>query len=489
MNESESEYDSNSEYETDSEFEFEFESETESEYETDSEYEYETYSELSGITSSELSDDDDESIYHLEQTNTEDDLLELEVSVYENIDWYINEFAINYSNPNFHEQIVNDITQLIIIGGIETGLFDDLEDSNDSIRNFVEKRITNYFDTGIAPLRSYPIDYIQPKSSQEDQEKITQQLTHLLELPVQIQRTPEWYATRYRLLTASNIYKIFGSQCLYNSFILEKCKPLLVPIPNETECHSVNTESPMHHGVRFEPLSQRIYEILYSPNQPISEFGCIQHPEYSCIGASPDGINMDEASNHYGNMIEIKNIFNREITGIPSEAYWTQVQLQLEVCKLPMCDFVETRFKQYENENAFWMEDPENLEGGVGRSFRGVILYFVHKTALGSTPYYVYHIVDSDSYYKIKHKKYTEDWINEQKTILNEYSLYETIYWYLDEISVIMIPRNKLWFSSAIPAILDTWKVIEYERVSGYSHRLPRKTNKIKQPICVIKLE
>ena len=99
MNESESEYDSNSEYET------------------DSEYEYETYSELSGITSSELSDDD-ESIYHLEQTNTEDDLLELEISVYENIDWYINEFAINYSNPNFHDTLINDITQLIIIDNL-----------------------------------------------------------------------------------------------------------------------------------------------------------------------------------------------------------------------------------------------------------------------------------------------------------------------------------------------------------------------------------
>lgn len=467
MNESESEYDSDSEYET------------------DSEYEYETYSELSGITGSgsELSDND-ESIYHLEQTNTEDDLLELEISVYENIDWYINEFAINYSNPNFHDTLINDITQLTILGGIETGLFDDEYDSNDSIRNFVEKRIINYFDTGIAPLRSYPIDYIQPKSSQEDKEIIKMQLTHLLELPTQTQRTPEWYSTRYRLLTASNIYKIFGSQCLYNSFILEKCKPLLVPIPNSEPC--VNTESPMHHGVRFEPLSQRIYEILYSPNQPISEFGCIQHPEYSCIGASPDGINVDTTSNHYGNMIEIKNIFNREITGIPSEAYWVQVQIQLETCNLNVCDFMETRFKSYENENEFWSEEPDN----GGRQFRGVILYFVHKTAFGSTPYYVYRIVDSDSYYKIKHRKYTEDWINEQKLeLLKDYSLYETIYWYLDEISVVIIPRNKEWFNNAIDKILSTWKVIEYERINGYSHRLPRKINKMKQPICVIKLE
>jgi putative phage-type endonuclease len=368
------------------------------------------------------------------------------------------------------------------IAGVEIGF---CGEEDYSLYKFVEKMVENYFNSGIAPLRSYIETHIQIQTP-EEKCKIKTQLTHLLELPPQTQRTNEWYATRYKMMTASSISKIFGSQCSYNSFICEKCKPMLVPIPNAEPY--VNTDSPLHWGVKYEPLTQRIYEKIYSPKKNIAEFGCIQHPEYSCIGASPDGINIDPTSNHYGHMIEIKNIVNREIT-VPSEAYWVQVQIQLEVCNLPFCHFVETRFKEYEDENAFWSEEGFE-EGGSEKEFRGVILYFISKTALGSTPHYVYHIVDSDSYRKIKHKTRTEEWIKNQiEDLSDEYSLYKTIYWYLDQIQVVVIPRNKLWFNSSIPKILDTWQVIEKERLYGYSHRLPKKINKVKPNICVIKLD
>ena len=422
---------------------------------------------------------------NLENDHSENELLDLEADVYENINDYIDEFAIQYSNPKFHESLIDDVSQLIIMGGVETGLFDN-EDDDEPLHKFVEKRAECFFEMGIAPLRSYPADYIVPPQSQETKDILKIQLTYLLNLPQQTQRTPEWYSTRHGLMTASNIYKIFGSQCLYNSFICDKCKPLLVPIENEEKC--VNTESPMHWGVKYEPLTQMIYKILYCSKEPIAEFGCIQHPDFNCIGASPDGINIDSTSNHYGHMIEIKNIVNREITSIPSEAYWVQTQIQMEVCGLDMCDFVETRFKEYNDEEEFWMEEG-NDEGGNEKEFRGIILYFVHKTAVGSTPFYEYRIVDSDSYYKSKHKRYTDDWINETIAENQDYSLYKTIYWYLDEISCIIIPRNKIWFNSAIEKILDTWKVIEKERVDGFSHRLPKKINKVKPNICVIKLE
>ena len=45
-------------------------------------------------------------------------------------------------------------------------------------------------------------------------------------------------------------------------------------------------------------------------------------------------------------MLEIKNIVNREINGIPKKEYWIQMQLQMEVCDLGECDFLETRFKE-----------------------------------------------------------------------------------------------------------------------------------------------
>lgn len=71
------------------------------------------------------------------------------------------------------------------------------------------------------------------------------------------------------------------------------------------------------------------------------------------MGASPDGINVDVNSERYGRMLEIKNIVNREINGIPKKEYWVQMQMQMEVCDLDECDFLETKFVEYENADVF----------------------------------------------------------------------------------------------------------------------------------------
>ena len=85
----------------------------------------------------------------------------------------------------------------------------------------------------------------------------------------------------------------------------------------------------------------------------ITDFGCIPHSELSYIGASPDGINTNPQSDRYGRMLEVKNIVNREINGIPKMDYWIQMQLQLEVCDLNYCDFLETKFTEYEDREEF----------------------------------------------------------------------------------------------------------------------------------------
>ena len=40
-----------------------------------------------------------------------------------------------------------------------------------------------------------------------------------------------------------------------------------------------------------------------------------------------------------GRMLEVKNMYNRDINGIPKEEYWIQMQIQLETCNLECCDF------------------------------------------------------------------------------------------------------------------------------------------------------
>ena len=66
-----------------------------------------------------------------------------------------------------------------------------------------------------------------------------------------------------------------------------------------------------------------------------------------------------------GLVIEIKNIFNREITGIPKLEYWVQTQIQMETCDLDKCDFVETRFKEFETEEEFYQDTTSEYKGVI----------------------------------------------------------------------------------------------------------------------------
>ena len=115
------------------------------------------------------------------------------------------------------------------------------------------------------------------------------------------QRTNEWYENRQKLLTASSIWKIFSSESQINSFIVEKCKPFeMIERTNWFSGGSLNW------GVTYEPVSVQLYEHIFSTK--VGEFGCITHPKYSFLGASPDGINIDPSSDRYGRMLELSLI-------------------------------------------------------------------------------------------------------------------------------------------------------------------------------------
>ena len=51
--------------------------------------------------------------------------------------------------------------------------------------------------------------------------------------------------------------------------------------------------------------------------------------------------------------LEIKNPKSRVISGIPKKEYWVQMQIQMEVWNLDECDFLETKFEEYKNEEEF----------------------------------------------------------------------------------------------------------------------------------------
>ena len=324
------------------------------------------------------------------------------------------------------------------------------EDSELLLNNYIEIGLSLVFKY-VIPKRSYSKSHILINN--KDNLRIKEEIVKLQNIIQPVQRSDEWYIFRNSTLTASNIYKIFVSDYSQTQLILEKCEPLDV-----SKFKVTNTSSPMHWGQKYEPVSILYYE--YINNTKVSEFGCIPHSEYSYIAASPDGIVCDSNSKLFGRMLEIKNVVSREITGIPKMEYWIQMQLQMEVCDLNECDFLEMKFIEYTNEEEYL--DDNDVK------YKGIILQYLKE----ESPYYVYapfmlNDLNSESY---------KAWEDNEKNKNKDYEFIKRIYWKIEKISNILVLRNKLWFKNIQPLIEDFWNILVYERESGkYKERQKNK--------------
>lgn len=410
----------------------------------------------------------DENIKYL----SEDDELEL----YEMCNHLMYEFIQHHptimSEPNFHELFDENIDEMVHLHFIDSIYYTD--EAEEEIDEIIEHCKHDFFKY-IIPPRSYPSSIIL---NHPIIHKISEQIDILRNKPQPTQRTPEWYANRYNLITASNAYKIFESQAMKNQLIYEKCKPLETSINHEDDFKFVNVNSPLHWGQKYEPLSVMIYEKQF--NTKIEDFGCIKHDKYNFLGASPDGINVDETNSRYGRMLEIKNIVNREIDGIPKKEYWIQMQLQMEVCNLDECDFLETKFIEYDDYDSFKQdsiqdidtnnEEFTNLCESKDNKMKGVIIYFQKKNG---TPFYLY--MPFDLYDEEDINEWFEEEIAKYESEPYEYTYMKMICWKLEKISCVLVCRNREWFKLNIEEMENMWKLIEHERVNGYEHRQPNR--------------
>jgi hypothetical protein len=174
-------------------------------------------------------------------------------------------------------------------------------------------------------------------------------------------------------------------------------------------------------------------------------------------------------------MVEIKNIYNREMDGIPSEQYWIQIQIQLETCNLCFCDFVETRFKEYSYED--FIEDD--------RQYKGMVLYLIARDVEQSPKF---------MFSPLSRRGDENNWKLEIEETETEYVIYNVDYWYLDEIFCTVVQRNETWFAAAKPWIEIAWqevlqgRVNEANVISSSLQLRPQKSKSIKNAVCLIKL-
>ena len=98
--------------------------------------------------------------------------------------------------------------------------------------------------------------------------------------------------------------------------------------------------------------------------------------------------------------MEIKNVVSREITGIPKKEYWVQMQLQMEVCDLDECDFLETKFIEYPDNLSFLNDrstsDADNLCLSEDDKMKGIIIHFHAKEGKPHYEYKPLHIVNNN---------------------------------------------------------------------------------------------
>lgn len=194
-------------------------------------------------------------------------------------------------------------------------------------------------------------------------DEIKKQFEVLLEINKGLpeQRTPEWYAFRENLITASSWGNVFGWVGSAKEVILQK-------LGHEGSQFKGNQFTVW--GTKYEPVATMVYE--RRTGKKVVDFGCLRHPneENFFLGASPDGISDD------GVMLEIKCPPRRQIGPIPPDYYWAQMQGQLEVCDLERCDFLECKLEEY-NDMESYLEDIDvdktfsnGMESGVVLTFK-----------------------------------------------------------------------------------------------------------------------
>ena len=383
---------------------------------------------------------------------TDKDIEDFKESIQYFISDYIDTHIESYKEKGFETVMFEDLYKLIKQAYVD---IDDYFKSDTHYESTLWDAIQIYLHKHNA-FRSYCNTNIVNKP---DVKILKQKLKSYENMEQPEQLSKEWFEFRREGLSASDLYKALDSQSKQNNLALSKCEPI-----DFNKKFSSNINSPCHNGHRYEPLSIMHYEKDF--NTKVGEFGCIKHSIHKFLRASPDGINIDPTNDRYGRLVEVKNPTSRVLDGVPEKAYWVQMQMQMEVWDLDECDFLETTFKEYENEDEFHKDGKTFIQRENGMR-KGITVQFFN----GNKPHYEYPPVDIS-------EKAFDKWYEIILEKNKEMAYIKNIYWYLMDYSCVLVPRNKKWFDHILPKLQQFWQTILEERETGYEHRRPKKTRK-----------
>ena len=263
------------------------------------------------------------------------------------------------------------------------------------------------------------------------------------------QRSDEWYQFRRENITASSIgYICDGKNNRYYEQVKSKCQDNTRQLSGAA----------ILHGIKYEQVATDVYE--RRNRVKVLEYGCLPHKYIKHLAASPDGICDYSPSNpsYTGRMLEIKCPYSRQITGIIPDGYYKQIQVQLEVCDLMYCDFLECKISDYQS----FEELQEYMETITNHSFRpdeyGTIIEYALQSDRSKIQY-LYSDIGLP-------EKELESWIDEQIDKLDEkdpnFILHKISYWVVEYSSTVLVKRDRVFFERLIPLIKEFWKDVEY---------------------------
>jgi len=230
------------------------------------------------------------------------------------------------------------------------------------------------------------------------------------------QRTEAWHAKRSEMITASEVYGVFGSESARREVMMRKLEP---KPPGEG-----NAVAALLWGTRFEPVAKKIYE--ERTKCTITDVSCVQHPRYTFLGASPDGLIVPNADDpkRYGRLVEFKCPISRAMKAEIPPGYIHQMQMQMECTGIDECEYVEFRFRQVNYSE--WVRSTE--QKGVFTVYEsGKVVY------------------DKDIY--------------EDTT--------QVIYWLLTSIKEDFVPKDPEWLPKHLEGLTQFWNEVLEHRKQG----------------------
>lgn len=276
-------------------------------------------------------------------------------------------------------------------------------------------------------------------------------LERLFSLPVIAQRTQPWLDARNKVLTASEFASCFKlTEDVIRPYVEFSKRDDFPARPRksagkDSAAALIKKKAGLgipfkgnrytEFGTLYEPVAACIYQQM--TGKRLYEFGLIPHPTVPFLGASPDGCRED------GILLEIKCPSSRVPDGrIPFE-YWCQMQLQLECCDLAYCDFLDARFVEYVDEEAWRSAAALQEASGASHHTHGFILIDDIGDPHHAGP-------------EIRTLSQFEEWERSITKLRPCTRLLYALWSYV----LIRVPREREWMADRIPEIERVWNAV-----------------------------